>query len=1670
MSLFTALNFTPDEAQQEAEHHSRELQVEESFEVYQNALLHMKFKRFEEAEEKFKELFSIDVIKPDKWGSYKHSTVVLDSLRYLAYRNRGIFYYQWLQDRYTTMEPQDIVEFTLKTVEDLLDAMQHGECDSVVTRVLFDIFASFRSPKLQRYVLEHELLKDSDTNISILRRKSVLPETRNVIRQLLRLLKDLDDHSTLQAGFVSQLGKFLQGRTTHIDHDDDIHGKTNGNCKLVPFLTQIKIMRGEDNTNLKSPNVVSVEINELSWEAIAESLTSALPKYKLSNFFSRISDPYNEAEEPIEHLKFKRKDNAEGQELNETEQGSIDSNKKVLGSEVAADATPPPTTDVAETNRQPIAEASGVKRLIDSADGGDKPLQRSSKRFKEKPILDTPLKSMDAHEYFFLVINDLAFTMGFDFNLSTERMSPSDLEEAAPEFSAMSDFYDCLSSWTNKHSEFLNQTESKSSKNSESDVESLFQLNAVIRTSVLTGDSCPIESLTDLPSEEIQDFVNQVNKDGMHYQEVRLRLLNVLLSTDGDGRCLIIDTFWSPVLFKAVESLVMSIDSSIFSTLSERSEELMTLGLSIYEILVNMMGNIYGNISAKKLQGQKVNELETQKNKLERKISRWTLLLENTKMDDERACFRYLWAKFCSLQYTMDITDDKLIDSLQDIERAIKSNAPAVNVPYSNFDTIPQLNLAAVQSQLSRLKIIRKITSIENNASEEHNDIATEQQIDSIRRALISDEPLVTSSLNEDLSMEEFLRNSPFLLKVKLWRLLLSYYSRKNKKLAASLSLRIFEILYERLCSESYKAQSHLQRQQTLLLTISCMGSFSREFLEMVANDVDSQVIEPTEAKAGLKVFLLGLNLLYPIVFYESICQRDTSLKSFFNKAVRSSAKLKQIFTDVLTTIIYLCHTLETRCSPTPTRRFGILNLVEASHELLAQFKFCDASDGSYLNLVEQLLYGLNDENGFRHLRQVLWCRYHFTISGENNSLNQHNTKGHDINQRSAVSVGKFLIDSHYKKRNPLVVSGNKTNMKQVLDSIIQVIGDVKFSAHHVLARNEFFLEQYLKSMITTDVLRKAYSGEISLELINPHDSLKVVADTGIFYVASIQALNLYKARKKATQARPSELDSIISSLKTDIIYKTDRFESWYLLGKCYSYIVEDDLIWTSDKLATHEKRKGTTAIQRKSILCHLMALGIALRQKGNITDEMMRSDYDVLVKEIYETLSQELLNGYLKPMDKSCFQWDVPSTLKLKMDGELVSKPSTGAQTVSDYNIQQAILAGISRAIKIDTTPLATQKIQSNWKNFYFSARLIFKRCLHEFKTSGIELLLEACTLSHDMSNAKEIVLEPHYFLVVSSFKMVLKNVIGPHTALSILHRDNSVFKQEDSFFLDEGPHGVQTDIDSSREVFYRRILDLLRGLVAVDKMKWHHRPKYRIAKILYEQFYDTDGAIAEMDEIMFLKSSNKSLVNIWKPEFERPGKHFIYTYQYVVFYLDLLFCRKDYISIALVAKKLKKFSAGMVNVNLASDRALKLFNQLVQERFEVNEKHATDKLLPGLSYTQFIQYSEEIFKTFEKSKHDTDFLETLTHALQLKKGNNGYDGICLALYFKHIYQPFASSKNDQIKSTPDPQFEHAKGSVTASEPADTPHKGKPVTNRKKVSKKDAFEKITALVEKKIA
>lgn len=1655
MSAFNALNFTSHDEQLEAEEHSRELQVEESFKIFQGALYDLRAKRFAEADAKFEDLFSMEVLKPNKWGFYKYSSPTLDSLRYLAYRNRGMYYCSYLIENYSKLDPQDIVDNILKVVENLIESIQHSEADISVTRLLTQIFRSYKSKRLERLVLEHELTK-RENHLFLLgrKKKGLLPSLIEIVVQYESLLKDIKaDELTsrlITEGLVPErvVGA---GSSASLDH----------------ILSEIKKMKTIDEHTMKELDAFQVSLQECSWEAIATSLKQLVPHVKTSILVTKSTDPYHEVEFPIEAVSFiitePDKSALSSTQISEEGEASEDAEStRDLSPSASTLTAPGETGDKTEQS----SDQGAKKRAIDDSEN-QKFVQRSSKRFKEKDQEATEEDALRVHVIFLSELSAMLGILGLSTPSNVENLSISMIDPENRDQLPQYDLIECLKSWNSWHTEiYMRNDTGSASKSTKKPVDTDFlQVNTLLRSNVF-GDK--MDAMGDFPAmddEGAMSFLDEINKHPMHFQEVRFRLLVRLLSRDGNsGIRPIVDRSWSSKLYDAVEWFLFGVERNLYDFISENMESHSYLALSVHEMLVNMLGRVCEEVTAKKLHGNKSTDLNHQRNQLESKIEKWHALLQLHQTEDKEWLLYFQWSHYCFLQYCCEIIDDRLLAALTSIEKSLTDGHEDFHAVFPNYHHIPPLHIKAIHSQSRRIRIIRQISIIDTTESDP-KDEDEQQNISLLRQVLLLDIYPEQEPPAEILEMLRFISGSPFLLKVKLWEVLFnSSLNKGDTQIVLQNYFHVLTFFSKFLTSDKYYGQPTKVRQQLLLITQNSIEDFSSKFSNFILRN--GQQYNGSIDRSNFELLIRAFFLFYPMLYFESLSKSDASLKSFFRKATKSSTKMKNAIANLATILIFF-YDKEAATRALPQRNMLTADLIECLHGLLGEFKSCDASEGKLLKLSESLLCQSTDNASLAPLKQILWCRYHYLIAGDSFQPKQHVTKEVPMDKSNSLSLGVYLIKLQSQGRNPMLASGSKGALKPVFDSIIDTVGDPTSSGNHVVERNKFLLESYLESPITARMFQEAFTGENCLILTAPNDELQQSMDAGLFYVASVQALNLYGTRKKSMQARPSELDSIINMLKTDIIYNTGRFESWYLLGRCYSFIVEDDLMWTSDKLSSIEKKSTIALKQRTAVLCYIMSL------KHFYAKKVKHLDDHRIVKRVFEALGTELISGSHKPMEKLCFSWRRPqNALLLTDEGELVERKEEDNMLISSFNINQAILFCFYRANQIDDK--SSEDNQRNWMNFYHIGRVLFKNDRSNFWKHASENILESCHLADESSAPKDPIIEPHYYLVDICYKTVKEALASPTTMLEILAKNNSFFKQEDSFWsLDNS-----LTLDYQKKVFYDKVIKLLTFILASDKKKWHHRPKYRIAKILLDEFNNVEGAANEIATLMSIKSTHKNLVNIWKPDHERPGKHFVYAYQYVMFYLDLLRRLGDFNSIGLVCKKIRRFGSGMAYVNKAAEHATSLYIQCARDQLQLDEKIYIEKILPSLNYQHFLGASEDLCKTFQVSDYSEKTLQALKISYQLKKGNNGvaFDGICLAIFLKFFYLPKSDEFSSEDKSSPEQIGKELQqeprqliiSSTTSSRPSSQASSSqKSAIPRKRVSKKDAFDKIRLIVEK---
>ena len=126
--------------------------------------------------------------------------------------------------------------------------------------------------------------------------------------------------------------------------------------------------------------------------------------------------------------------------------------------------------------------------------------------------------------------------------------------------------------------------------------------------------------------------------------------------------------------------------------------------------------------------------------------------------------------------------------------------------------------------------------------------------------------------------------------------------------------------------------------------------------------------------------------------------------------------------------------------------------------------------------------------------------------------------------------------------------------------------------------------------------------------------------------------------------------------------------------------------------------------------------------------------------------------------------------------------------------------------------------------------------------------------------------------------------------------------------------------------------ILQIIKALRSADKANWHHRMVARVcfiihrpvrrrlthlkaAHIIYKS--NTNEAQAAQDakhEITQQIFTKTMSIQVWKPDNERAGRHFVYTGRYVRFFVRLLYQLNDKSSLEALARRIRKKAGDFV------------------------------------------------------------------------------------------------------------------------------------------------------------
>lgn len=240
--------------------------------------------------------------------------------------------------------------------------------------------------------------------------------------------------------------------------------------------------------------------------------------------------------------------------------------------------------------------------------------------------------------------------------------------------------------------------------------------------------------------------------------------------------------------------------------------------------------------------------------------------------------------------------------------------------------------------------------------------------------------------------------------------------------------------------------------------------------------------------------------------------------------------------------------------------------------------------------------------------------------------------------------------------------------------------------------------------------------------------------------------------------------------------------------------------------------------------------------------------------------------------------------------------------------------------------------------------------------------------------------------------------------------------------------------------------------------------------------------GAKHELTQQMFTKTM---AIQVWRPDNERAGRHFVYTSRYVKFFVRLLYQLNDRISLEALAKRIRKRSGDFLAHAEIWQEVCLTYLELLRRQGPVPTEHEK-AILGNIPYEIFALNADRLETWAHLPDTTSPLLDIIRDAIEIKKTNSNLMkagvfedliGDTYAFLYEQIVPDLIAKSNDEesrVRMRVDHVLMDAEASATATPPPDPNAKpGEAPVARprfKSATKREVQKRSEALVAKPAA
>jgi tetratricopeptide (TPR) repeat protein len=1118
------------------------------------------------------------------------------------------------------------------------------------------------------------------------------------------------------------------------------------------------------------------------------------------------------------------------------------------------------------------------------------------------------------------------------------------------------------------------------------------------------------DGILPLPSDKgLSHFVAWCNEGWYGMLDVALRWLESLIrpnvSTNSGGN---VDldpssykaTLWPEDLKFTVVQLIVSVDEYIYQVMQQRLDELAERMLSIngdsptylvqdlaqadmIQTLYELHLDVYSRITNPSSQVDNSTRVIQHD-----RLQRWSDLAGSyinvyaDHADDVPMqhwdVIRFIWTATTHANMTDDTSREHVTSCLQDLRNLMDlAGNPAIILP--NHAANPEISVSAVDQEISRISTLDFFMSVFNDNSKDP--ICVIESLEPILEPSnsLSMTPSHSSETEFDLfasipsqtqQLINFLESGGASLKLFLWRRLReAYLAIDYSPKVVSCYLRSIEAIVLELSSRRHLCLTAQNRELSLLKWIKELDDMIAKVLHKVlANSQAFEIVDETHLRTSISVIARLSRILHGIAMYEDSVRVGQLPEPKGKNA--SGTKLLEKFRDRLRDMHVRVWTLqyillregiaqhsEEFDYPTDDRASYLRSL----HHALGLRGYCKHSNKIFLKLLKSELMTMATKDDYSaDMAQVLFDLHQLKFAAGIGDWD-HDCPPEPLDKKSATYILETVVLS---ARRMNIKDLLKSELKGTIDKIQQALGPPRSAP--VLSYNKRVINAYLKSPINQLQLFRASRGEASLQVrLVDIESSKIAAHGWYFLVGSL-ALAKFKSIKRTNPGPTDDLDVAITFFRYDLEHDFEKWETWFRLAQVYDAKIEEDLLSSADKV--NNSRPELAALQRNAIHCYEMAMAMSVRTADDTAETAN------LISQMYTGFATRLYASSREPLTMDAFdtkyqQRHFTSSNEHSGVYEGPSMPSMPVFTIWRFS------AHLLRRALIDKP--------QNWMNHYLLGKCLWKMLTNPDPRSSrsvlVEEVLEAFSeaienLPGRKDNRSDHILEPHFKLVSIVHKLVHRKLLTP---------------VQGSDALQVTPWARNVHLAEDEDSWEPYVLEILKNIGHADKSNWHHRIIARAAHVIYDDQQNIAGALGAKHEFTQQIFTKTMTLQVWKPENERAGRHYVYTSRYVLFFVSLLNQLNDRASLDQLVRRIRRKPGDYLNHQQVWEHIVTTYVGLLRRMAKVPHGYE-EGVFRTMDHDEFQLNARKL----ELYAHDPGtsnlVLDILRDAIELKKLNN--------------------------------------------------------------------------------